>query len=213
MKIAILGSTGFVGKVLLEKALENGYQVKTLVRDPEKLGIYKERVEFVSGSASQSDQLEKTIIGTEAVLSTLPPIGNTNEPEKCAKAMEDLVAILERNAVKRFIHIGGAVHGGGANENWTLSRQILKFYLSIVYKHGLIAKQLEWEVLRKSNLEWTLVRPPRVIKEKRQGQLIANEKNLASVQVNVEDLVEFILEQITSERWIAKAPLVATFTN
>ena len=40
MKIAILGSTGFVGKTLLAKALERGYQVKTLVRDPEKLGIY-----------------------------------------------------------------------------------------------------------------------------------------------------------------------------
>jgi putative NADH-flavin reductase len=213
MKIAILGSTGFVGKVLLEKALEKGYQIKTLVRDPEKLGIHKERVEFVSGSASQSDKLEQTVSGTEVVLSTLPPIGNTDEPEKCAQAMKNLVAILERNAVKRYIHIGGAVHGGGTDENWTLSRQILKFYLNIVYKRGLIAKQLEWEVLRKSNLEWTLVRPPRVIKEKRKGHLVANEKNLASVQVNVDDLAEFILEQINSDRWIAKAPLVATFTN
>ncbi len=49
MKIAILGSTGFVGKVLLEKASEKGYQVKTLVRNSEKLGMYKERVEFILG--------------------------------------------------------------------------------------------------------------------------------------------------------------------
>jgi len=34
MKIAILGSTGFLGKVLLEKALNAGYQVRTLVRNP-----------------------------------------------------------------------------------------------------------------------------------------------------------------------------------
>ena len=33
MKIAILGSTGFLGKVLLEKALNAGYQVSTLVRN------------------------------------------------------------------------------------------------------------------------------------------------------------------------------------
>jgi putative NADH-flavin reductase len=210
MKIAILGSTGFVGKVLLEKALEEGYQVKTLVRDPEKLGNYQQQVKFVSGSASQSDQLEKTVVGTEAVLSTLPPIGDTNEPLKCAKAMENLVEILERNTIKRLIHIGGAVHGGGVNENWTLGRQILKVYLSIVCKPVLVTKQLEWEVLRKSNLDWTLVRPPRVINEKRQGHLVADEKNLASVQVNVEDLAEFMLEQVNSKHWIAKAPLVAT---
>ena len=210
MKIAILGSTGFVGRNLLEKALEQGYQVKTLVRDPEKLGVYRERVEFVSGSASQTDKLEKTVLGTDAVLSTLPPIGNTNEPEKCAKAMDGVVAILERNAIKRFIHIGGAVHGGGSNENWTLSRRMLKVYLSIVCKPVLVAKHLEWDMLRKSNLDWTLIRPPRVINGKREGYLFADEKNLASVQVNVEDLAEFLLEQIASRKWVKKAPLVAT---
>jgi putative NADH-flavin reductase len=210
MKIAILGSTGFVGKVLLEKALANGYQVKTLVRDPEKLGDYKERVEYVSGDASQSDKLEKTVVGVDVVLSTLPPIENGKNPDKSAKVMEDLVAILERNSIKRFIHLGGAVHGGGANENWTLGRRILKIYLNIVCKPVLIAKQLEWEVLRKSNLEWTLVRPPRITKEKPIGHLAADEKYLASVQVNVEDLVDFLLTQIDSQKWIDKAPLVAT---
>jgi putative NADH-flavin reductase len=210
MKIAILGSTGFVGKVLLEKALANGHQVKTLVRDPEKLGVYKERVEYVSGDASQSDKLEKTVVGVDVVVSTLPPIENGKDPDKSAKVIEDLVAILEKNAIKRFIHLGGAVHGGGTNENWTLGRRLLKMYLNIVCKPILIAKQSEWEVLRKSNLDWTLVRPPRIMKEKPIGHLAVDEKNLAGVQVNVEDLVDFLLTQIKSDKWIEKAPLVAT---
>jgi putative NADH-flavin reductase len=210
MKIAILGSTGFVGKVLLEKALANGHQIKTLVRDPEKLGVNKERVEYVSGDVSQSDKLEKTVVGADVVVSTLPPIENGKDPDKSAKVMEDLVAILEKNGIKRFIHLGGAVHGGGTNENWTLGRRLLKMYLNIVCKPILIAKQSEWEVLRRSNLDWTLVRPPRIMKEKPVGQLAADEKNLASVQVNVEDLVDFLLLQIDSEKWIEKAPFVAT---
>jgi len=210
MNIAILGSTGFVGKVLLEKALEKGHQVKTLVRDPEKLGAYRERVEYVSGNASQADKLEKTVVGADVVVSTLPPIENGKDPEKSAKVMEDLVAILERNSIKRFIHLGGAVHGGGTNENWTLGRRLLKVWLNIICKPVLIAKQSEWEVLRRSNLDWTLVRPPRIMKEKPVGYLAADEKNLPSVQVNVEDLVDFLLTQIDSQKWIEKAPLVAT---
>jgi len=222
MNIAILGSTGFVGKVLIEKALEKGHQVKTLVRDPEKLGAYRERVEYVSGNASQADKLEKTVVGADVVVSTLPPIENGKDPEKSAKVMEDLVAILERNSIKRFIailernsikrfiHLGGAVHGGGTNENWTLGRRLLKVWLNIICKPVLIAKQSEWEVLRRSNLDWTLVRPPRIMKEKPVGYLAADEKNLPSVQVNVEDLVDFLLTQIDSQKWIEKAPLVAT---
>lgn len=47
----------------------------------------------------------------------------------------------------------------------------------------------------------TLVRTP--------GKLVADEKNLASLQVWVEDLADFVLEQLTSERWIRRAPYVA----
>lgn len=210
MKIAILGSTGFIGKTLLEKALQRGYQVKTLVRDPEKLGVYKKMVEFVQGDASQTDKLEKTVAGTDAVLSTLPPIENANGSKMSTKAMEQLVTVLDKKGVKRFVHTGGAVHDGGTNENWTFSRRILWAYLNIVCRPVLIAKHMEWEVLRKSNLDWTLVRPPRVVKGKPQGKLCADEKNLASVQVDVEDLAKFLLDQIQSEKWIKKAPLVAT---
>ncbi len=128
MKIAILDPTGFVGKVLLEKALAKGYQVKTLVRNPEKLGIFKERVDSIRGDIFQTEKLEETI-------------------------MEDLVAILERNSIRRFIHIGGAAYDGGVNENWTIGRELLRLCLIFLWEPGLVAKQLEWEVLKKSNLD------------------------------------------------------------
>ncbi len=212
MKIALLGSTGFVGKVLLEKALEKGYQVKTLVRNPEKLGMYKERVEFIQGDVFQTDKLEETVRGTDVVFSTVPPEGNTKEPEKYAKVMEDVVAVLERHAITRFIHIGGAAHDGGVNEHWTLGRRFLRLFLNLVWKPGLVAKRLEWDVIKKSSIDWTLVRPPRITKGEPTGNLLADEKNLARIQVNVEDLANFMLEQITSETWIKKAPLVASVT-
>jgi hypothetical protein len=49
------------------------------------------------------------------------------------------------------------------NENWTIGRRFLKQMLSLTGSKILLAKQLEWEVLRKSELEWTLVRPPAIM--------------------------------------------------
>jgi uncharacterized protein YbjT (DUF2867 family) len=213
MKIALLGSTGFVGQRLLKKALAKGFEVKTLVRDPEKLGDLKKRVEVIQGDASQPGDLERTIVGTNAVLSTLPPVMNGNNPAETAGLMKGLVGLLEKNGIKRFIHIGGAVHGGGVDENWTLGRRLLRLYLNMVSKPILVGKQLEWEVLRNSDLDWTLIRPPKISEEKPDGHITADEKNLARTQVNVEDLVDFMLDQIASEDWIEKAPLVATVTN
>ncbi len=73
-----------------------------------------------------------------------------------------------------------------------------------------MAKKLEWEVLKESNIDWTLVRPPRITKGESTGSLIADEKNLARTQVNVADLADFMLDQIPSEMWKKKAPLVAS---
>lgn len=211
MKLAILGSTGFVGKVLLKKALDRGHQVKTLVRSPEKLGEFKDRVEFIQGTVFEAADIEASVAGTEAVLSTVAPNQrHPQNPEMYKNAMENLVAALDKQNIKRFIHIGGAVHAGGENENWTVSRRMLRFFLTIVSKPSLIAKQLEWEVLKKSDLDWTLVRPPRVSKKEPAGNLLADEKNLAGLEIGVEELADFILDQIDSKNWIRKAPLVAS---
>jgi uncharacterized protein YbjT (DUF2867 family) len=50
MQITILGSTGQVGKAVVIEALKSGYEVKVLVRNPDKLGDLKEKVEIVEGN-------------------------------------------------------------------------------------------------------------------------------------------------------------------
>lgn len=211
MKIAILGSTGFLGKVLLQKALAEGHQVRTLVRNPEKLGKFKDSVEFIQGNIFEANDLEETVKGTEVVLSTVgPPQRNPGKPEPYGQAMKNLVAVLERQNIKRLIHIGGAAHLGGKNENWTMGRRLLRWFLLIVAKPILVAKQLEWDVLKRSNLDWTLVRPPQITDAAPTGNVIADEKNLVRTKICVDDLASFLVEQITSEEWVKKAPLVAS---
>jgi len=53
----------------------------------------------------------------EAVLSTvgLPPARLIN-PEQYKEAMKNIVALMDKHGIKRYIHIGGAVHQGGENE-------------------------------------------------------------------------------------------------
>ena len=211
MKIAIFGSTGFVGRVLINKALTAGYQVKTLVRYPEKLENIKDRIEIINGSVFDPRKVEAAIEGTMVVISTIGPHpGKPCDPKLYEKAMQDIVRIMDKNGIKRYIHIGGAGHEGGENENWTFNRRFLRLFLNLFNKQILVAKHLEWEVLKKSNLDWTLVRPPRIANEPASGNISADGKMLNNLKISVEDLTNFILEQITSKEWIRKAPLVSS---
>jgi putative NADH-flavin reductase len=211
MKIAILGSTGFVGKVLINKAVVAGYKVKTLARYPEKLEDIKDKVVIIKGNIFDLLSIDATIEDTEAVISTIgPPTDKKCDPLLYENAMKDIVKSMDKHGVKRYIHIGGAGHAGGKDEQWPLNRRFLRLILNLFGKHILAAKHMEWEVLKTSDLDWTLVRPPRIANEAASGNISANERKLESLKVSVGDLTDFILEQITSKEWIRKAPLVSS---
>lgn len=214
MKIAIFGSTGFVGKILINKAIAAGYEVKTLARNPEKLEAIKDRVVIVKGTIFELSSIEATIEGSEVVLSTIgPPPGGKCDPLLYKKAMSDIVSIMDKKGIKRYIHIGGAAHEGGENEEWSFKRRFLRLFLNLLSKQILEAKHMEWEVLKASDLDWTLIRPPRIANEKAYGNITADEQKLGTLKVSVQDLTDFMLEQITSKEWIRKAPLVSSGKN
>ena len=53
-QITILGATGFVGKKLIQKALDSGYKIKVLARDRNKLNGVSGRVDIIEGSYSMT---------------------------------------------------------------------------------------------------------------------------------------------------------------
>ena len=211
MKITILGSTGFVGKVLLSKALETGHEIRVLVRDPGKLGEFRSRVEYVVGDAVDPDSVRSAVAGSEVILSTIaPPKRNPGNPLRYESAMKNIISAMETAGLMRLIHIGGAGYSVGEGEQWTMKRRFLRGGLVIFAKPILDAKWLEWQALKNSSLDWTLIRPPVIVATAPVGMLVADEKLLPEITVNLLDLADFMIQQITSGDWVRKSPLVSS---
>ena len=81
--------------------------------------------------------------------------------------------------------------------------------LNLIWKPGFVAKRLEQEPLKASNLDWTLVRPPHIVDGEPTGAVSADEKNLSKTKVSVSDLADFMLAQLDSDEWTRKTSLVA----
>jgi len=67
--IGLFGATGKTGRLVLERALEAGHQVRALVRDPAKLTITSVRLVVVTGEVLDAESVDQTVRGTEVVLS------------------------------------------------------------------------------------------------------------------------------------------------
>lgn len=77
MKIAVFGSTGNIGKLLVEQALSEGYGVVAYARNPSKLKIMHDRLTIVQGELSDEMEIEQAVNDVDVVISAMGPTCNT----------------------------------------------------------------------------------------------------------------------------------------
>lgn len=158
MKILVLGATGGTGQEIVRQAVEQGHSVTAFVRSPERLGALAHRITVRQGDLLNSSQLEDVIRNQHAVLSAFgprAPIAKTDE-----HLMRDFAAALtpamRRAGVKRVIVESVA---------FLFKDSILPpaYIFGKLLFPGVVADASAMEdIFRGSQLDWTLVRPPRL---------------------------------------------------
>lgn len=98
MKIAIIGATGFVGKEILEEALNRGHTVTAVVRNPDK-APNKEGVVAKKGDIHHPDELAETLKGHDVVVSSVHFLDTD---------FQKLLTAVKKSGVPRYVVVGGA---------------------------------------------------------------------------------------------------------
>ena len=68
MKVLIIGATGSTGRILLEKALEQGHQVTALARNPSAIAPREYCPRVLGGNVLDPEAVEAVVAGQDAVL-------------------------------------------------------------------------------------------------------------------------------------------------
>ena len=214
MKLAILGSTGFVGTVLLQKALTQGHQIKALARSPEKLGSLKNCMEVVHGDMFDPVVLASLVSGVDAVISVAGPRSARSEgkfdSDHHASYVKLLVDAMKGAKVDRLITIAGVV-AKVPGQRLGFKQSLARFLLgSFVMPDVIKTKDIELKIIAESGLNWTVLRPPLMTTGKATGNVAASEKDMALAKIDVEDITDFILSLLITHEWDRKAPIVSS---
>jgi putative NADH-flavin reductase len=166
MRIAILGATGRIGDHLLTWALDAGHPVHALARDPQALrpaaGLTVTR-----GDALDAGAVADVIAEADAVLSALGPRG-AKVPGLLASAASNIVAAMEKTGTRRLICVSAA--GAYLTED-PYANLLFKLVLPHIFAAPWAdVRQME-DVIRGSDLDWTLVRASRLVNRPLTGQL------------------------------------------
>lgn len=208
MKIAVFGATGRTGRLLVEQALDGGYEVTALARDPVKLGRRHEGLRVVRGDVLDPATVEDVVAGSDAVISVVGHVGGSPEDLQ-TRAAENIVAAMKKHGVKRLVSLTGAgVRDPGDRPK--LVDKVFGLALRVLQKAVLEDAARHAEVIKTSGLDWVIVRGPRLTEGPKKGEYrVGLVGTNSGTQISRADLAEFLLKQVATDDHLRQMPVVS----
>ena len=208
MKIAVFGSSGNVGKLLVGEALAEGFDVVAYARNPSKLTIRHDHLTIIQGELSDQAMIEHAITGVDAVISVMGPSGKS-EGSPITQGMRHIIAAMNKHGVRRLIALSTA---SSKDPNDKLGIKI-KTMIAVIKTTSpdAYADIVGWsEVIRASNLDWTLARVLLLNDKPKIGNVRTGYpgRNELGTQISRADLADFMLKQVADTQYVREAPVV-----
>jgi len=206
-KIAVIGGTGKAGKYLVKNLLAQGFQIKILLRHPENFKIINPLIEVIKGDARDLTAIRILLEDCSAIISAVgQPKG---EPSVFSQVSKNITEVMNEYGIKRYILLTGL----NVDTPFDQKNEIVKQGTAWMYaNYPLITadKQLEYEALVNSNIDWTLVRLPLIeLTDKSYGVNI-NLKDCPGEKISATDLSYFLINQLHDQTYIKQAPFIAS---
>jgi putative NADH-flavin reductase len=202
MKLLILGATGGIGLEIVRQAIDAGHQVTALVRTPKRLKEFAGRMAAIQGDVLNSADLARALEGQDAVLSGF----GAREPRSKADAdlLRRFAVALTRAMLQAKIRRAIVVSVAFLFTDSIIPPTYLfgrLFFRDVVTD----ASGME-DIFRKSALDWTILRPPRLTDNPRTGKYRVREGHLPrfGFKISRADVAEFMISTIQNGATIGK---------
>ena len=182
MRLTVFAATGGVGRQILEQAVTAGHDVTAVVRSPQKLSEYAETVRVVTADLANPDPtaLKAAVNGADAVLSGLGPRSQA-EAGVATEGTRAMVAAMMAAGVRRLAVVSAAPVGTvpspdrpsppkhDPGDNLIMRHLLGPLLKRVLRRHHADLATMEY-LVRTSNLDWTIVRPPRLTNDPLTGR-------------------------------------------
>ncbi|WP_026552698.1 NAD(P)H-binding protein [Arthrobacter sp. H20] len=206
--IALFGGTGKTGSRVLTRALDAGREVRALVRDPSKLQVSSPSLTVIRGDVLDPRAVNDTVAGSTVVLALFGQVKGSPATLQ-TEGTRIIAEAMAVQGVKRIVTLSG---GGlpAAPDRPRLPDRIIRILLKTVSGKVLADAEGHLEVLKASELDWTVVRGPRLTEKPGTGSYRVGWVGVnASTQISRDDLADFIVTQIEDRSYARQMPFVS----
>ncbi len=208
-KIALFGATGQTGQKFLEIALNQGYEVKVLVRDSTKLKASNEKLTIVQGDVLNIQDVEKAVESTDIVVSLFGHVKDSPEWVQ-TNGTKNIISAMQKYKVDRIISLSGGGLPFPEKDKPKFADHLIRTIMKIAVPKILNDAIAHADVLKASDKKWVIVRGPRLTNDARVGNYRVGWVGVnASTKISRFDLADFILSQVEVENFNFQMPFVS----
>jgi putative NADH-flavin reductase len=205
-KVAVIGGTGKAGKYLVKQLIEQGFKIKVLLRNPDKLMINNHLIEKIRGNVNDYESVFTLIEGCDAVVSTLGQ--SKGENPVYSLATSHMIKAMNALKIHRYIVITGLTIDVPSDKK-SFRTKLLSKIMRLGFPAIIADKQKEFSMLSESNLAWTVVRLPLIEQSDLKGIINTSLTDCPGKKISSTDLACFLITQLDDEAFVRKAPFVA----
>jgi putative NADH-flavin reductase len=205
-RVLIVGATGGTGRQLVAQALERGFAVTALVRDPSRLTISHPQLTVVRGDILDEGSVEVAMRGQEAVLSALGHKRFFPPNRILSDGTRNVLRAMEGHGVPRFVCETSLGIGDSAGR---LGLYYTFFTIPVILPFYYWDKTRQERLIAESDVEWVIVRPGLLTNGEKRGRYrhgLRIGSFLWSVRISRADVADFMLNQLTSDTYLRSAP-------
>jgi len=192
----------------VDELLGRDHEVVALVRDRDREAAgLPAAAQTISGDARDPSAIELLLAGAQAVVSALGPRSRDVTLHRDVAAL--LVEALPAAGVRRFVGISGAgVDVPGDQKG--LRDRVVSTLIQRLGGQAVQDKAVEHRLWAASGLDWTLVRPPRLVDRPGTGDVEHSaSRSPRTTWIRRTDLARFVVDCVEQDLHVGAAPLVA----
>lgn len=211
MRLVVFGANGATGRLLTRQTLAAGHQVVAVTRLAD-FPITHERLSVVEADVHDAQAVDRAVEGADAVLSTLG-VPYTRKPINVySDGIRNIAAAMSRHEVKRLIVVSSSAtephhHADGG---FLMNRVLQPLITATIGKTTYSDMRRMEELVRGSDLEWTIMRPSGLFDAPGVTRYELHEDQAPGIFTSRADLAASLLEQATDVRFVRKAVAVTT---
>jgi len=206
-RIAVLGASGGVGRLIVGRALDQGFAVVCQTRDARKLAHIAARVRVDPFDPTDQAKLGEFLRGADVVIFALG-VDTTGPTTLFSDVTAALIAAMSRERVKRLI----AITGVGAGETRGHGGF---FYDRIIYplfaRKRYTDKDRQEALIAASDLDWIIVRPAPFADRRVPGTMEIHTRIAPDTvlrHITRDEVAAFVVDQFDSDRYLHQRPFI-----